>query len=57
MTHVAERRNVCRCLVGKPIEKRPLRRPRCRWKCDIKMDLRGMEGVDWIQLAGDRGKC
>jgi hypothetical protein len=27
-------------LVGKPKEKRPLRRPRCRWEKNIKMVLR-----------------
>jgi hypothetical protein len=26
-------------LVGKPDRKRPLRRPRCRWEDNIKMDL------------------
>jgi hypothetical protein len=26
-------------LVGKPEEKRPLRKPRCRWVDSIKMDL------------------
>jgi hypothetical protein len=33
-------RNVYRVLVGKPEEKRPLVRPRCRWEDGIKMDLR-----------------
>jgi hypothetical protein len=39
-----------------PEEKRSLRRPRCRWEDNIKMDLReiGLEGVDWIHLAQDR---
>jgi len=40
--HVArmgERRGVCRVLVGKPEVKRPLGRPMCRWKDNIKMDL------------------
>jgi hypothetical protein len=27
-------------LVGKPEGKRPLRRPRCRWVDNIKMDVR-----------------
>jgi hypothetical protein len=34
------RRNACRILVGKPEEKRPLGRPRCRWMDNIKMDFR-----------------
>jgi len=40
--HVArmgEGRVVCRVLVGKSEEKKPLGRPRCRWKGNIKMDL------------------
>jgi hypothetical protein len=49
-------RNAYRILVGKPEGKRPLRRPRRRWKDNIKMDLReiGWGGVDWIDLARDR---
>jgi len=38
--------------VGKPEGKRPLGRPRCRWK-DINMDL---QEVDWIELGRDRGR-
>jgi hypothetical protein len=43
--------------VGKPEGKRPLRRPRRRW-VNIKMDLReiGWDGVDWIDMAQDRGQ-
>jgi hypothetical protein len=43
--HVArmgEKRNAYRILVGKPEEKRPLGRPRCRWKNNIKMELRNI---------------
>jgi hypothetical protein len=29
---MGERRGACRLLVGKPEGKRPLERPRCRWK-------------------------
>ena len=36
---------------GETLEKRTVRRPRHRWKCDVKMDLRGMEGLDWITLG------
>jgi hypothetical protein len=51
-----EKRNVSRLLVGKPDGKRPLRRPRCRWINNIKMDLLeiGLNAVDWIGLAQDR---
>jgi hypothetical protein len=36
---MGEGRNVYRILVGKPEGKRPLERPRRRWKDVIKMDL------------------
>jgi hypothetical protein len=56
--HVArmEERNTYRILVGKPIGKRPLGRPRRRWVDNIKMDLReiGCDVLDWIDLAEDR---
>jgi hypothetical protein len=44
--------------VGKPEVKRPLERPRRRWKDNIKMDLQevGCEGMDWIELAQDRDR-
>jgi hypothetical protein len=35
-----ENRNACRIVVGKPDVKRPLRRQRCRWVDNIKIDLR-----------------
>jgi hypothetical protein len=52
------RRGVYRVLVGKPEGKRPLGRPRRRWKNNIKMDLQeyGCGGMDWIELAQDREK-
>jgi hypothetical protein len=42
--------------VGKPEEKRPLGRPRCRWVDNIKMNLReiGWDGVVWVDMAQDR---
>jgi hypothetical protein len=49
--HVArmgEGRNVYRVLVGKPEGKRPLGRPRRRWKDGIKMDLREIGWGVWI---------
>jgi hypothetical protein len=44
--------------VGKPEGKRPLRRPRRRWVDNIKIDLREIawDGVDWIDMAQDRGQ-
>jgi hypothetical protein len=47
--HVArmgEKRNVYRLLVGKPVGKRPLGRPRRRWMGNVKMD-----GVLWAGLV------
>jgi hypothetical protein len=57
--HVAclgERRNLYRVLVGKPVRKKPLGKPRRRWQVGIEMDLResGSGGTDWIHLAQDR---
>ena len=51
--HVArmgEGRGVYRVLVGNPVGKRPLGRPRHRWDDTIKMDLQavGCGGRDWI---------
>jgi hypothetical protein len=45
-------RSVYRILVRKPEGRRPLGRPRCRCKDNIKMDLGeiGWKGVDWILL-------
>jgi transposase len=42
-----------RILVGKPVGKRPLGRPRRRWVDNIKMDLRE-DGMEWIDMAQDR---
>jgi hypothetical protein len=57
--HVArmeEGRGVCRFLVGRPVGRRPLGRPRHRWKDNIKLDLRetGIDGANWIRLTQDR---
>jgi hypothetical protein len=51
-----EGRGVYRVLVERPKGKKPLGRPRSRWKDNIKMDLRetGIDGGNWIQMAQDR---
>jgi len=59
--HVArmgERRDVYKVLVGKSEGKRPLGRPRRRWKNSIKMDLQAVEceGMDWNELPQDRDR-
>jgi hypothetical protein len=53
---MGERRGAYRALVGKPEGRRPLGRPRRRWKDHIKMDLRevGCGCADWIYLPQDR---
>jgi hypothetical protein len=50
--------NAYRILIRQPEEQRLLRRPRRRWKDNIRMDLLeiGWEGVDWIHLAQDRDR-
>jgi len=55
---MGEWRGVCRVLVGKPEEKRPLGRPRRRWEDNIKMYLQevGCGDMDWIELAQDRDR-
>jgi len=52
---VVERRGVYRVLVGKPVGKRALGRPRRRWEDNIKMDLQevGCGSMEWIELAQD----
>jgi hypothetical protein len=54
-----ERRGAYRVLVGKPEGRRPLERPRRRWKDNIgKMNLREVgwrRGIDWINLR--KGAC
>jgi hypothetical protein len=43
-------------LVGRPVGKRPLGRPRRKWVDNIKVDLTeiGWDGVDWIDMAQDK---
>jgi hypothetical protein len=56
--YMGERRGIYRVLVWTPAGKRPLGRPRHRWKDNIKMDLQEVRGrsVDWIELAQDRDR-
>jgi hypothetical protein len=58
VARIVEKRNAYRLLVGKPEGKRPLRRPRCRWVDNIRMDLGevGWGDMDWIGLAKDRNR-
>ena len=56
MARMGEGRGVHRVLVGKPEGKRPLGRPRRRWKNNIKMELQEVGGGcgDGMELAQDR---
>jgi hypothetical protein len=56
VARMGDGRGVYRVLVGRPEDKRPLGRPRRRWKDNIKMDLRerGIDGTNWIRLAQDK---
>ena len=58
MARMVEGRGVHRVLVGKTEGKRPLGRPRRRWKDNIKMDLQEVGGRcgDWMELAQDRNR-
>ena len=49
---------MCRVLLGKPEERRPLGRPRRSWLDNIRMDLQevGCGYMDWIGLAQDRDR-
>jgi hypothetical protein len=53
---MGEKLNAYRILVGKPVGKRPLGRPRRRWVDNIKIDIIeiGWDGRDWIDLAQER---
>jgi hypothetical protein len=56
VARMGEGRGAYRALVGRPVGKRPLGRPRRRWEDNIKMDLSeiGIDGANWIRPAQDR---
>ena len=43
-------------MTGKPIGKRPLRRPRCRWEDNVRMDLEeiGIITRNWVESTQGR---
>jgi hypothetical protein len=53
---MGEIRNVFKVLVGKPEDRRPFGRSKCRWDDNNRMYLRetGWEDVDWMHLSQDR---
>jgi hypothetical protein len=60
-SHIArmgKKRNAYRILVGKPEGKRPQGSPTHKWENNIKIGFRkvGWGGMDWIDLAQDRGQ-
>ena len=58
MACIGEERVVYRDLVGKPVGRRPLGKPRRRWVNNIRMDLQevGCGYMDWIGLVQDRDR-
>jgi hypothetical protein len=52
-----ESRSAFKVVIGKPIGKRPLERPRRRWKDNIRMNLKemGINTRNWVNSAQDRG--
>jgi hypothetical protein len=60
VARIGERRDVSRVLVGKPEGKRPLGRPRRRWKDNIKMVLQEVgcgvwTGLGWLRIETGGG--
>jgi hypothetical protein len=55
---MGEGRGMYRVLVGKPVGKRLLGRPRDTWEDNIKMDLQevGCGDMDWTKVAQDRDR-
>ena len=56
VAHMGEKRGVYRVLMGKPERKRPLGRPRRRWKDNIKMDPQEIgcglwTGSSWLRIG------
>ena len=51
-----EGRRAFKISTGKLTGKRPLGRPRCRWKDNIRMDLEeiGINAGNWVDSAQDR---
>jgi hypothetical protein len=53
---IGEVRNAYKILVGKPEGKKPLGRHRCRWKANVRMNLREIgwqvwTGCIWLRLG------
>jgi len=56
VAHMGERRGIYWVLVGKPEGKRPLGRPRYRWKDNIKKwDVGVWTGSSWLRIGTGGG--
>ena len=51
-----EDRSAFKILTGTPVGKRPLKRPRCTWEDNIRMDLKEIDinTRNWVDSALDR---
>jgi hypothetical protein len=58
VARIVEKMTAYRVLMGEPVGKRPLGRPRRRGEENIKMEVReiGWDGTNWIHLAEDRDR-
>ena len=61
VTRMGEGRGVYKVLVGKPEGKIPHRRPRLRWKTNIKMNFQEVEwgswtGLKWLRMGTGGGR-
>jgi hypothetical protein len=58
VARMGEKRGTYTTLLGRPEGKRPLRRPRRRWKDNIKLHRQevGWGGMEWIDLAEDKNR-
>jgi hypothetical protein len=56
IARMGEKRSAYKVLMGEPEGNRPLRRNRRRWKDSIKMYLKEIGNMDWINVAQDGDK-
>ena len=56
VARIEEGRSAFKILTGKPTGKRPLGRPRRRWKDNIRMNIEeiGINAGNWVDSAQDR---
>jgi hypothetical protein len=54
ITRMGEDRAVKRAYVGRPNGRRPVGRPRYRWRDEVEKDLRELRAPDWLETAQER---